>query len=60
MSSDNKEQRPNDSGQEEVPWGQKLLDRPFLLLIAGMVVMVLFYTLWGVYEIYSLPTATLP
>jgi len=42
------------------PLGQRLLDRPFLLLAAGLVVMVAFYTLWGLYEILSLPKATLP
>jgi hypothetical protein len=43
-----------------VPLGQRLLDRPFLLLVAGLVVMFAFYTLWGLYEIMSLPKATLP
>ena len=47
-------------GPEGVPLGQRLCDRPFLLLVAGLVVMVAFYTLWGLYEILSLPTATLP
>jgi hypothetical protein len=46
--------------QEPVPLGQRLLDRPFLLLLAGLVVMFAFYTIWGLYEILSLPTATLP
>lgn len=45
---------------EEVPLGQRLFDRPFLLLIAGLVVMFAFYTGWGLLEIYSLPPATLP
>ena len=43
-----------------VPLGQRLLDRPFLLLLAGLVVMFGFYTLWGLYEILSLPKAALP
>jgi hypothetical protein len=37
-----------------------LLDSPFLLLIAGLIVMFIVYTGWGVYEILSLPKATLP
>ena len=45
---------------ERVPLGQRLLDRPFLLLLAGLIVMFAFYTLWGLYEILSLPKATLP
>jgi len=45
---------------EPVPLGQRLLDRPFLLLLAGLLVMFGFYTLWGLYEILSLPIAVLP
>jgi hypothetical protein len=42
------------------PLGQRLFDRPFLLLGAGLVVMFLFYTGWGMWEILSLPAGTLP
>jgi hypothetical protein len=52
-------QRAQDD-DHEVPLGQRLLDRPFLLLIAGLAVMFGFYTLWGLFEILSLPTAALP
>ena len=48
------------SPEEPAPLGQRLLDRPFLLLAAGLVVMFGFYTLWGLYEILSLPRAPLP
>jgi hypothetical protein len=48
------------SENEPVPLGQRLLDRPFLLLLAGLIVMFAFYTLWGLYEIWSLPKAALP
>jgi hypothetical protein len=50
---------PDRDGQE-APLGQRLLDRPFLLLVAGLVVMFGFYTIWGLYEILSLPKAPLP
>ena len=33
---------------------------PFLLLAAGLLVMVLFYTGWGLVEILGLPAGTLP
>lgn len=46
--------------EQEIPKGQKLFDNPWLLLVAGMVVMFVFYTIWGMYEIYSLPPARLP
>jgi hypothetical protein len=42
------------------PLGQRLLDRPFLLLAGGLVVMFGFYTVWGLLEIASLPPARLP
>lgn len=45
---------------ETVPFGQRLYDRPFLLLVAGFAVMAIVYTLWGLVEILSLPQATLP
>jgi hypothetical protein len=48
------------SSDEPVPLGQRLLDRPFLLLLAGLIVMFGFYTIWGLYEILSLPKAILP
>lgn len=44
----------------KIPLGQRLFDQPFLLLIAGIVVMLAFYTLWGLYEILSLTKAPLP
>lgn len=45
---------------QEVPLGQRLLDSPFLLLAAGIFVMFVFYTGWGMYEILTLPQAPLP
>ncbi len=50
---------PGESGNK-APLVQRLLDRPFLLLIAGIVVMLVFYTFWGLYEINSLTPAPLP
>jgi len=42
------------------PLGQRLFDRPFLLLAAGLVVMFVFYTIWGLYEVLTLPAGKLP
>lgn len=42
------------------PLGQRLFDRPFLLLAAGLLVMFGFYTIWGLLEIASLPAGKLP
>lgn len=45
---------------EEIPLGQRIADSPFLLLAAGLITMFVFYTIWGLYEIMSLPQAQLP
>lgn len=44
----------------EIPLGQRLFDSPFLLLAACVVVMFVFYTGWGLWEIFSLTDAPLP
>ena len=51
---------PPDSPQLEIPLGQRLFDNVFLWLIAGILVMAVVYTGWGLYEILTLPPATLP
>jgi len=45
---------------EKVPLGQRLFDNVFLLLAAGILVMVLFYTAWGIWQMRSLTPAPLP
>lgn len=45
---------------EPIPLAQRLIDNPFLLLIAGLIVMLVIYTGWGLWEILTLPPATLP
>lgn len=45
---------------EKIPYLQTLYDRPILLLVLGLVVMFVFYTGWGLYEILTLPKAPLP
>jgi hypothetical protein len=45
---------------EEIPLGQRLYDNWLLLLIAGILVMAVIYTGWGLWEIVTLPPATLP
>lgn len=46
--------------REEVPLGQRLYDNWLLLLIAGVLVVGITYAGWGLYEILTLPQATLP
>jgi hypothetical protein len=42
------------------PLGQRLYDNTFLLLAAGILIMVAVYTGWGIWEIVTMPPATLP
>lgn len=53
---------PHGSGGDpgEIPLGQRLFDNVFLWLVAGLVVMGVVYTGWGLVEILTLPPATLP
>jgi hypothetical protein len=43
-----------------VPLGQRLYDNVYLLLAAGILIMLVLYTGWGLWEIQSLPDAPLP
>jgi hypothetical protein len=44
----------------EIPFFQRMYDRPFLLLALGMGIMFVVFTAWGLWEVLSLPQATLP
>jgi hypothetical protein len=46
--------------REDIPLGQRLFDNWLLLMVAGIVIMAVVYTGWGLWEIATLPTATLP
>lgn len=44
----------------EAPFFQRLYDSPFVLLAIGLLVMLVLFTAWGLWEVVNLPTATLP
>ena len=44
---------PNDP----VPFLQQLLDNPFLLLFLGVMIPMVVYTVWGVWDILNVPLA---
>jgi hypothetical protein len=44
----------------EIPLGQRLFDNWVLLLVVGLLVVAVLYIGWGLYEILTLPQATLP
>jgi hypothetical protein len=51
---------PGTPESEEIPLGQRFFERPFLLLFLGVLIMAVFYTGWGLWEILTLPPAPLP
>jgi len=55
---------PNDSPlpqpTEKPPLGQRFFDNVLLLLALGTLIMFVVFTGWGMWEILSMPQATLP
>jgi hypothetical protein len=43
--------------EENIPAMQRVLDNPFLLLFIGVVVPTVFYVIWGIMEIVTIPIA---
>ena len=43
--------------EERIPAMQSLLDIPFLLLFIGVAMPTVFYIVWGIMEIVTLPVA---
>jgi len=51
------ESMPGGEGGESIPFMQQLLDNPFLLLFLGITFPTVFYIIWGIMEIVSIPIA---
>ncbi len=47
----------NNNEDERIPAMQSLIDNPFLLLFIGVAMPTVFYTIWGIMEIVTLPVA---
>ena len=47
----------NHQEAERVPVMQKILDNPFILLFIGVVFPTVFYIIWGIMEIVTIPIA---
>jgi hypothetical protein len=43
--------------QERIPFMQRLLDNPFLLLFIGVTVPTVLYIVWGIMELVQIPVA---
>ncbi len=49
-------QSPSKSDSAEpIPFMQRLLDNPFLLLFLGVAVPAILYVIWGIMEIVQIP-----
>ena len=57
MADANQPTAYEDIPEEPVPVMQQLLDNPWLLLFLGVVIPTVFYILWGVMEIVTIPIA---
>ena len=50
----------SDTAGASVPFGQRLFDNWPVLMLLGLLVMFVIYTGWGLWEIVTMPPATLP
>ncbi len=48
---------PGDQQEARIPAMQALIDNPFLLLFIGVAMPTVFYLIWGIMEIVTLPIA---
>jgi len=51
------EEAQNTENSSQVPTMQRILDNPFILLFIGVVFPAVFYIIWGVMEIVTIPIA---
>jgi hypothetical protein len=57
QSSGSNPTSPSEGENERIPGMQSLLDNPFLLLFIGVAMPTVFYLIWGIMEIVTLPVA---
>ncbi len=48
---------PAQDNRERIPILQQILDNPFLLLFLGVTIPTVFYVIWGIMEIVTIPIA---
>ena len=46
-----------DDSVGKIPFMQRLLDNPFMLLFLGVVIPTVFYLIWGILEVAQIPIA---
>jgi len=50
----------SEDARASVPLGQRFFDNWPLLMVIGVLVMFVVFTGWGLWEIWTMPQATLP
>lgn len=55
--ADSEHSNAPDTDEERIPAMQRILDNPFLLLFLGVVMPTVFYVIWGIMEIVTIPIA---
>jgi hypothetical protein len=57
MAANTTNQPESNQASERIPFMQRLLDNPFLLLFLGVTIPTVLYVIWGVMEIVQIPIA---
>ena len=57
MTDQTEETGTEEEEEERIPGMQSLLDNPFLLLFIGVAMPTVFYIVWGIMEIVTIPVA---
>jgi len=52
------QQTQDGAPSERVPVMQRILDNPFLLLFIGVVVPTVFFIVWGIMELVTIPLSS--
>ena len=55
--ADSENTNASGTDDERIPVMQRILDNPFLLLFLGVVMPTVFYVIWGIMEIVTIPIA---
>lgn len=51
------EKSPAPPADHDIPFMQKLLDNPFILLFLGVTMPTVLYIVWGIIEVANIPIA---
>ncbi len=57
MSEENNASNKDETQNERMSVWQQIMDNPFLMLFIGVTIPTVFYIIWGVMEIVTIPIA---